>query len=1116
MSEQRQQAYLQLIQDLLSCPDGEEPEILEANQDLVDAGLMQMIEQVVEALHAGGEVDAADFLLNLASQLTQQLGLTTSGFTSQPLTTNSHLDLLLQVLQLIHDSDADPQAVYPLLEANLDKLDDRFVEVMQNWAKAALAKADIKIAQGLVAAINDLSNLIKELSLDNREHILEIAIAGYEIVTTVATQNAFPEEWAIIQVHLGNIYCDRIKGDKAENIEIAISYYLAALEVCTRTISAQKWGIIQKNLGNVYSERIRGDKPENLETAIKYYLAALEVITLETFPERWAEIQINLGAVYFQRVRGERAENEEAAIRCYLAALEVYTAKDFPEEWAQIQNNLGVAYRNRILGETAENLEAAIHHYSAALEVYKSEDFPQQWATIQMNLGSVYNRRLRGNREENLQLAIECDSVALSVYTREAFPEQWAILQNNLGSLYYDYNHQESGENFETAIRYFLLALEVRTREAFPERWAETQNNLGNIYLDRIQGEKADNLDAAIQYYSAALSVYTREAFPEAWADTQSNLGVTYNLRIRGNRSENSASAIRCHQAALAVYTRETNPQDWAVTQNNLGIAYLDAQQFPSAYTAFFAAIDTVESLRGEIASGSGRSEDKQKLAEGWNLLYQRMVEVCLELGNYRQAIEYVERSKTRNLVELILNRDYKTIFPSEVVKQLEQLRDEIASSQHKLQTAIADRPTVLAQNLEGLRKQRNELQDKYLPLGHGFNFDLFLLALNERTAIVEFFITTNKLLVFIITCQNLQPIVLPPEQINLGKFLKWANAYLRSYRTKKSQWQRRLKTRLHLLTKILHLDEIIKQIPFECDRLIFTPHRYLHLFPLHALPLTNDTNLCDRFPQGVSYIPSCQLLQLAQTRQRAEFTHLFAIQNPTDDLTYTDIEVEAIISYFDTTDIRKQKTATRKAIDKADLNSIHCAHFSCHGYFNAAQPRNSALILANAEPDLALDLTLPDGSIIDLNQCLTLDAIFSLNLDRCRLVTLSACETGLIDLENISDEYIGLPSGFIYAGSPNVVSSLWKVDDISTALLMIRFYQNLKAGSTVASALNTAQTWLCDSTQSQLLMWSKKLPLSEVRKREITETFDWFDADEQPFQNPYYWSGFCAIGQPT
>jgi hypothetical protein len=66
--------------------------------------------------------------------------------------------------------------------------------------------------------------------------------------------------------------------------------------------------------------------------------------------------------------------------------------------------------------------------------------------------------------------------------------------------------------------------------------------------------------------------------------------------------------------------------------------------------TFFQSAIDAVEFLRGEIVSGD---EIKQKHAEEWNSLYRRMVEVCLELGYDDQAVEYIERSKTRNLVEV-------------------------------------------------------------------------------------------------------------------------------------------------------------------------------------------------------------------------------------------------------------------------------------------------------------------------------------------------------------------------------------------------------------------------------------------------------------------------------
>ncbi|NJM22789.1 MAG: CHAT domain-containing protein, partial [Richelia sp. SM1_7_0] len=651
---------------------------------------------------------------------------------------------------------------------------------------------------------------------------------------------------------------------------------------------------------------------------------------------------------------------------------------------------------------------------------------------------------------------------------------------------------------------------------AYPSDWAMTQINLAIAYTIRINGNKADNLERAIQAHQQALSVFTRKAFPIDWARNQNNLGIAYLQRINGNKADNLERAIQAYQHTLSVRTREAFPQDNAQTLFNLGIAYQTYNQLPLAHDAFESAIETVELLRDDIHSGD---DIKQKLAEEWTRLYHSMVAVCLEMNRDTEAIEYAEQSKTRNLVELILTKDRHTIFPPEIVAQLDRLRDEIASGQYQIQNSTAEDPTALAQHLQKLRQQRNELQDRYLPIGSGFQFHQFRSTLSHRTAIVEFYITSDKLLIFIITKQTQQPIVLSPDLINLNNLAKWANNYLKAYGNKKSHWQRRLSTRLNLLAKILHIDEIIQQIPTECDKLILIPHRYLHLLPLHALPLAGDSNLFDRFPQGVSYAPSCQLLQLAQTRQRPEFSHLFAVQNPTGDLTYTDIEVETIQSYFSTSNLLKQKIATKEAIDNTSLTAVHCAHFSCHGYFNATQPRKSALLLADSQlnsahtqPDAENYLSLQNGGILDLNKCLTLDSIFTLNLEQCRLVTLSACETGLIDFRNTSDEYIGLPSGFLYAGASSVVSSLWTVNDLSTAFLMIRFYQNLRKGLTVALALNQAQFWLQNITGAQLWQWiqEKSLPLNPTQKM----SFRRMPANSKPFQNPFHWAAFCAVGQ--
>jgi CHAT domain-containing protein len=495
------------------------------------------------------------------------------------------------------------------------------------------------------------------------------------------------------------------------------------------------------------------------------------------------------------------------------------------------------------------------------------------------------------------------------------------------------------------------------------------------------------------------------------------------------------------------------------------------------------------------------------------------MVAVCLEMSRGSEAIEYVERSKTRNLVELILRRDLHNLFPPRVARQLQQLEDEIAIVQHKIQNHKADEPTALAQHLMQLRQQRNELQNRYLPIGSSFRFDQFQAILDDRTAIIEWYITDDKILAFII-----QPHPSQGQEISVWEsraddrkaLINWTNAYLEDYGQLKDHWLSQLRLRLEELSKILHLDEILAQLRKEYNQLILIPHQLLHLLPLHALPVMGKSCLLDHFPRGVRYAPSCQLLRLVQTRKRPYFNHLLAVQNPTADMTYTDMEVEAIKDFFEKARVLKQSTATKAAIKEAPINAIHCLHFNGHSYFNFTNPWESRLILADApvEPVKQHHARLPNGEVHDLENYFTVAEIYSLNLEQCRLVTLSACETGLTDFTNTSDEYIGFPGAFLCAGSASVVSPLWRLNDLSTALLMIRFYQNLQSESTVAVALNTAQIWLRDVTVAELQAWASHLKLDKNLTQQIEQTLDWFDSDEQPFQEPYHWAAFCAIGQ--
>jgi CHAT domain-containing protein len=288
--------------------------------------------------------------------------------------------------------------------------------------------------------------------------------------------------------------------------------------------------------------------------------------------------------------------------------------------------------------------------------------------------------------------------------------------------------------------------------------------------------------------------------------------------------------------------------------------------------------------------------------------------------------------------------------------------------------------------------------------------------------------------------------------------------------------------------------------------------------------PETEESNLLDKgnkkselhdlFPNGVQYAPSCQLLQIAQGFHSFDFNKLYAIQNPTKDLFYTDLEVNILSNLFTESQIIAKGNATKNAIiPHLKSSDNHCHHFSCHGGFNPNNPLESALFLANKEP-------------------LTLGEIFELRLNQCRLVVLSACETGLTDLNSISDEYIGLPSGFLFAGSPSVVSSLWTVNDLSTSFLMMKFYEilfNTNMNISVAVALKEAQDWLQNLTvqeylntlnncqhivkQNQQNLTTKELSrLMDILEDEQYRIKD-FEPNYRLFNNPFYWAAFTAVG---
>jgi CHAT domain-containing protein/Tfp pilus assembly protein PilF len=161
---------------------------------------------------------------------------------------------------------------------------------------------------------------------------------------------------------------------------------------------------------------------------------------------------------------------------------------------------------------------------------------------------------------------------------------------------------------------------------------------------------------------------------------------------------------------------------------------------------------------------------------------------------------------------------------------------------------------------------------------------------------------------------------------------------------------------------------------------------------------------------------------------------------------------------------------ASRKTALSPELGQYRIIHFATHGMLNSVHPGLSGMVLS-----------LVDEAGQPQEGFLRLQDIYNLKLP-AELVVLSACETGL-GKEIKGEGLIGLTRGFMYAGAPRVVASLWKVDDRATSELMKRFYQGVLGREALrpAGALR----------QAQLSIWREK---------------QWSD--------PYYWAAFVLQGE--
>jgi len=280
---------------------------------------------------------------------------------------------------------------------------------------------------------------------------------------------------------------------------------------------------------------------------------------------------------------------------------------------------------------------------------------------------------------------------------------------------------------------------------------------------------------------------------------------------------------------------------------------------------------------------------------------------------------------------------------------------------------------------------------------------------------------------------------------------------------------------------------------------------------PLHAA--CDSTGRCVADDFVVSYTPSIAAVRPHRPRherKKMESQHrLLALINPTNDLPFSEeIELPALVGLFPHTSADHMLVGDDAQKERLIALAGNCTHLhlSCHAEFDWRDPRQAGLQLSQNER-----VTVPEIAA-------------KLDLGRCEVVLLSACETGVADVVFAPDESVGQVAAFRHAGAGCVIASLWAIADNAAALFSQRFYQcNIADGLDPALAAREAVRWLRELTWDEygsaitssaslaltlpgfqtrgfpkLAVPSPDLPSRQMR-------------DEKPFASPFYWAAFVT-----
>ncbi len=792
------------------------------------------------------------------------------------------------------------------------------------------------------------------------------------------------------------------------------------------------------------------------DEAIECGLSAHEVFLTYSDVLAAGKIEHNIGNLYFRRDRYHKAEAFQSSARERFAAL------NDQKQLATINNCLANTHAVLHKFKSAESLleEAVQQAEASGLTVTQAE--------IEGNIGTFALLQGRYDR------ALDYLERSRRRYALLGMAHQSATAEQEIADAYLELNLAlEAAAIYERVIPKFAelgmraeqaralahhgraAVLLGRTEEAHfslaqaRNLYATEGNEVGAAMVALTQAQ----LDYRQGDYAAAIATVLEVEHPLAISGSWRRLLMARWLRGEAERARGRTTDAR---SILEQTVLEANlkgqPQVAERCYTSLGLVAAMTGNADAAEKAFKQAVDLTEELRAPLPGEEFRTAFfSDKLTP-----YHELVRLCLAGGANRvaEAFGHVERARARALVDALGGNlthptEPRDSFEADLLTQLEELRQELnylyneinrpgaqprfgQGGTQTVQESLRERERKTSEILRQLRHLSVEIT------AHGDTVDVVRLQkdLGADSALVEYTTLDDELLAFVITEKSVEVFRNLGSEKAVTAELSQLRFQIDALRHGSERIRRHLpnltrRARRHLQSLYDLLLRPIEQKLSDC-RLVIIPHRMLHYLPFQAL---HDGTSYLIVRREISYAPSAIVFQQCLRRKVPSLSNALLLGVADKQTPRVRDEIDALTPLFPHTVALLDEQATLEAL-RTQAPDADVLHLACHGQFRPDNPLFSSLRLG-------------DG-------WLTVRDAYTLNLS-CALVTLSACETGVSAVAP-GDELIGLARGFLAAGSPSLLISLWTVDDEATARLMTTFYTHLRAGKSPVAALRQAQ----------------------------------------------------------